>query len=131
VVGQFGVSPRSIPDYLALVGDRSDGLPGIPRWGKTSTAAVLTRYGHIEDIPLDAAAWDVDVRGAAGLVASLRARHREALLYRNLSILRTDVPLPDTLEHIEWHGADRDASVALAERLDVPDVLERIPAWAA
>ena len=82
---KFGVSPASIPDFLALVGDSSDGYPGIPGWGAVSTGAVLRRYPHLEDIPESVRMWDVGVRGAATLAAALRERRDEALLYRELA----------------------------------------------
>jgi len=126
---RFGVAPTQIPELFALVGDPSDGLPGIPGWGQKSAATVLGRYPRIEEIPADAATWDVEVRGAARLGKSLEARRSEALLYRNLSILRTDVPLVDTVEDIEWRGADRAALGALLERIGDDGVLERVPRW--
>lgn len=57
VVEKFGVPPRSIPDWLALVGDSADGIPGIPRWGEKAASALLARFGRIQDIPDDPAAW--------------------------------------------------------------------------
>ena len=72
VVAKFGVGPTSIPDYLALVGDSADGFPGLAGWGAKSAAAVLARWRHIEDIPGDPADWDVTVRGAAKLAATLQ-----------------------------------------------------------
>ena len=69
---KFGVPPRSIPDYLALVGDSADGFPGLPGWGAKSAAAVLDRYGRLEDIPAIDLNWKVDVRGARKLAATLR-----------------------------------------------------------
>jgi len=126
---KFGVRPAQIPEYLALVGDPSDGLPGIPGWGAKSAASVLARYPTIEDIPDDESEWSVSVRGAARLAASLRERRREAYLFRNLSILRTDVPLPDAVEDLEWRGADRTAVTELAGYLGEPGIAERVPAW--
>ncbi len=79
---KFGVSPASIPDYLGLVGDSADGIPGIPRWGAKSAAQVLERYGHIEHIPDDPASWAVTVRGAKALAASLAENREAAQLYR-------------------------------------------------
>ncbi len=93
---RWGVAPESIPDYLALVGDAADGFPGLPGWGARSAAAVLARFGHLEAIPATVGEWHVDVRSAAGLNATLRARWDEALLYRRLATLRLDVPLPQT-----------------------------------
>lgn len=130
VLERFGVPPRSIPAYFALVGDPSDGLPGIPGWGARSAAAVLSRYPDIEQIPPQADAWEVSVRGAARLAANLRERYREALLYRNLSILRTDVPLVDELEHVAWRGARRPALEALTALIQDDSVLAGIPRWA-
>jgi 5'-3' exonuclease len=106
VVEKFGVPPASIPDWLALVGDDADGLPGIPRWGAKSAAALLARYAHIEAIPDQASRWDVSVRGADALAASLRERRDEAALYRLLATLRTDVPLGEELEALRWTGPD-------------------------
>ena len=114
---KFGVSPRSIPDYLGLVGDSAHGIPGIPRWGAKSAAAGLARYGRIEDIPAEAADWDIKVRGAATLAANLAERRDAAQLYRRLAVLRTDVPLAEELGDLEWRGASRTAVAALAERL--------------
>lgn len=113
---KFGVPPSSIPDWLALVGDDADGIPGIARWGSKGTAAVLTRYRHIESIPDDAGAWDVKVRGAEALASSLRTSRSEALLYRTLATLRTDVALDATLASLRWRGPT-DALPALLDEL--------------
>jgi 5'-3' exonuclease len=104
---KFGVAPGSIPDWLALVGDDADGIPGLPRWGERSASAVLARYGRLEDVPAFHHRWEVQVRGAAALAESLRAHRDEALLYRTLATLRTDVPLTEDLEALRWRGAER------------------------
>ena len=104
VIDKFGVRPGSIPDYLALVGDSADGIPGIPRWGAGGTAAVLARYGHIEDIPVEFEEWDVKVRGAKVLAQNLNDMRSEALLYKKLATLRTDVPIAESLEDLRWRG---------------------------
>lgn len=127
VSAKFGVSPRSIPDWLALVGDTADGIPGIPRWGAKSAATVLARYGHIDAIPDDAARWDVTVRGAASLAAELAARRGEAELYRTLATLRTDVPLPQSLPDLEWRGADRERLVDLCASIGFERFVDRVP----
>ena len=108
VYEKFGVPPESIPDYLALVGDAQDGIPGLPKWGAKSTAAVLVSYGHLEQVPDDAGEWQVKVRGAAGLADSLRSGRDDAMLYRRLATLRTDVPLQETLEDLRWSGPTED-----------------------
>jgi 5'-3' exonuclease len=129
VRAKFGVSPASIPDFLALVGDAADGYPGIPGWGKLSAATVLRRYPHLEDIPDSVARWDVAVRGAATLAASLRDHRAEALLFRELATLVTDVPLPETLDDLRWRGAPRAAFVAMAEQLGQPSLIARVHRW--
>ena len=102
VVEKFGVEPASIPDWLGLVGDAADALPGLPGWGAKSSATILARYGHLEHIPLDASLWDVKVRSADKLAATLVEHMGEALLYRYLALLRTDVPLPGSVGDLEW-----------------------------
>ena len=117
VVEKFGVSPSSIPDLLALTGDAADGIPGIPKWGAKTSARLLAQYGHIEDIPHDAADWEVKVRGAAAAAESLNAHTREARLYKDLTTLRTDVPIDASLAALEWKGVDREKYQALCEDL--------------
>ncbi len=131
VRAKFGVRPHSIPDYLALVGDAADGIPGIPRWGAKSAAAVLARYERLEAIPDDAARWDVTVRGAASLAAALNAQRDDARLYRTLATLREDVPIAETVDALEWRGADRPALELLCERLGERGALTRVNRWRA
>lgn len=129
VAQKFGVAPASIPDYLALVGDAADGFPGLPGWGARSTATVLQRYPHLEDIPDSVSAWDVSVRGAASLALTLKEQRADALLFRELATLRTDAPIPQTdPDELRWRGVDREAFEALAVRLRAPRLLERLPA---
>jgi 5'-3' exonuclease len=109
VRAKFGILPPSIPDWLALVGDSSDGFPGIPRWGAKSASAVLAHYHHVDRIPDDGSRWEVRVRGADALSASLRERRSEAGLYRRLATLRTDVPLAERLDDLRYRGPDRAA----------------------
>lgn len=129
VVAKFGVVPESIPDYLALVGDSADGLPGLRGWGAKSTAAVLSRYVHLEHIPLDAARWDVTVRGADKLVATLRAGMGDALLFRFLAQLRLDVPIHEELADLEWRGAHRGDFVDLCRELGFERLRDRPHRW--
>ena len=104
VVAKFGVGPRSIPDYLALVGDASDGYPGLSGWGAKSTAAVLAKFGHLEDIPEDWRTWSVNAANAASLSATLARDRDRAYLFRDLATLRTDIPLFDTIDDLKWLG---------------------------
>jgi len=104
VEAKFGVPPASIADYLALVGDSADGFPGLPGWGAKSAAAVLARYGHIENIPDRAMDWAVDVRGAKRLAATLAAQRNDALLFRTLATLREDAPVAMSVDALEWQG---------------------------
>lgn len=117
VIDKFGVEPASIPDWLALVGDSADGIPGIPRWGAKSAATVLAEYHHLEHIPADPADWRIKVRGAAALAENLAAARDDALLYRRLATLRTDVPLTETLDALRWRGATDRMLDELATRL--------------
>jgi 5'-3' exonuclease len=130
VVERWGVSPASIPDYLGLVGDSADGFPGLPGWGARSAAAVLGRFGHLEGIPANAAAWHVDVRSAAALNATLRAQWSDADLFRRLATLRTDVPLPQSSPaELLWQGARRAEFKALCDELGQPRLAERPHLW--
>jgi 5'-3' exonuclease len=117
VVEKFGVPPVSIPDFLALTGDAADGIPGIPKWGAKTSAQILAHYGRIEDIPEDSADWEVKVRGAASAAESLNAHTSEARLYKDLTTLRTDVPLDASLGVIEWKGVNRASYEALCDEL--------------
>lgn len=129
VIEKFGVPPKSIPDFLALVGDTADGIPGIPRWGAKSAATVLAVYGSIDEIPSDESRWSVKVRGAAALAESLSQMRKESLLFRTLATLRYDVPLNEKLSDLEWHGADRRALESICHEIEDPGLLERIERW--
>lgn len=102
VVKRFGVSPRSIPDYLALVGDAADGYPGLPGWGAKSAAAVLARFGHIEDIPADYRDWHANAASPYRLAETLSRERDRALLFRMLATLRTDVPVFENVDALRW-----------------------------
>jgi 5'-3' exonuclease len=129
VVAKFGVSPASIPDWLALVGDDADGIPGVPRWGGKSASALLARYGHLEAIPDQEAQWSVVVRGAAALAKSLREHREEAALYRRLATLRTDVPLVEGIEDLRWRGALRSELTTLCREMGDQRFIERVHRW--
>ena len=105
VVEKFGVEPGSIPDYLALVGDTSDGIPGVPRWGAKSASLVLKRYKRIEAIPENPMLWDLSVRGAKSMANELKEHRSVVDLYKVLAPLRLDVPLTESLEDLKWKGA--------------------------
>lgn len=126
VVAKFGVTPASIPDYLALVGDSADGFPGLPGWGAKSTSAVLARFRHIEQIPADARAWDLPGGGARyeKLAAVLRDGLELALLFRDIATLRTEAPIPVTPASLRWTGPTADFA-AMCERLGTPGLLDR------
>jgi 5'-3' exonuclease len=127
---KFGVAPESIPDYLALVGDNADGIPGIPGWGGKSTSTLLAEYRHIEHIPTDARQWKVAVRGAARLAENLRDNIDDARLFRTLTTLRYDVPIPQTLADLEWQGAPRQRFVLFCEEMGFGSLQERPHLWA-
>jgi 5'-3' exonuclease len=108
VVEKFGIHPESIPDYLALVGDTADGVPGLAGWGARSASTVLARFPRLELIPPDPADWELEVRGAAKLAATLAASQEEVYLYRELTTLRLDAPIEESLEELEWRGVPGD-----------------------
>ena len=135
---KWGVGPLSIPDWLAVVGDASDGYPGIPGWGAKSAAAVLARYGHLDDVPPRASAWEVTGVGgtrAASLAASLRDHWAEAMLYRDLARLRTaddGVPIRQTdPDELRWDGAPRAEWEAFCEEWGLPRLAARPHRWLA
>lgn len=127
VRAKFGIEPRSIPDYLALVGDDADGIPGIPGWGAVSASTILARYVHLEAVPRLHAAWDVKVRGALRLGTALHERWDDALLYRRLATLRTDGEIPCRLEDLRWDGAPRDRFFDFCRRNGFGDLADRSP----
>jgi 5'-3' exonuclease len=120
-----GVAPASIPDLLGLVGDTADGIPGLAGFGAKSAAAVLARWGTIERIPDDPAKWDVKVTGAPRLAAVLAAERENALLYKKLATLVTDVPLPESLDELEHRGVPRESFDTLCTQLDSRDLRTR------
>ena len=117
VVQKFGVSPASIPDYLALVGDAADGYPGLPGWGAKSTAAVLAKFVHLESIPSDSREWHVNVASTSTLAATLARERDRAMLFRKLATLRTDIPLFGDIDRLRWNGPTA-AFDEIAARLD-------------
>ncbi|HMH50682.1 MAG TPA: 5'-3' exonuclease H3TH domain-containing protein [Candidatus Acidoferrum sp.] len=126
---KFGVSPVSIPDWLALVGDSADGFPGLPGWGAKSAAAVLARYQHLEGIPKLAMEWDVSVRGALRLATRLSEQHEQALLFRRLATLRPDAPIAADVDALRWTGPRPDFS-DWSKRLGSSSLHERASALA-
>jgi 5'-3' exonuclease len=104
VVAKFGVTPESIPDYLAVVGDSADGFPGVPGWGAKAASLSLSRYVHLEGIPKDWRDWHTSIRGALRLSTSLFSSWTDALLFRTLATLRSDVPVFDTVDDLRWTG---------------------------
>jgi len=131
VAEKYGVPPVAIPDWLALVGDSADGIPGIPRWGEKSSATALRAFGSLEAIPDSAGAWKgVAVRGAQALAESLAARREDALLYKKLATLRTDAPLAERLDDLRWRGPREELPAFLAEIGD-EELLPRVREAAA
>jgi 5'-3' exonuclease len=120
---RFGVAPHSIPDYLALVGDSADGFPGLPGWGAKSTATVLARYEHLDAIPDDSRAWDVEVRGATKLASTLATARDAANLFLDLATLRTTAEVGD-VDDWEWRGPHTELE-GLAERLGAENLVRR------
>ena len=130
VWARFGVAPASIPDYLGLVGDSADGIPGIPKWGAKSTVQVLAHYGHLEQIPEAPADWQVTVRGASALASSLSENRDAARLYRQLATLRVDAPIAEDLPQLEWQGVPREPYQQLCAELGFGRLAEAPERWA-
>ena len=128
VIEKYGVAPASIPDWLALVGDSADGIPGIPTWGAKSAAALLSRYQHIENIPDDTAQWGLSAGRAHRLAANLAAHKEQVSLYRRLTTLRTDVPLAEGVDDLEWRGA-HEGLRKLCLELGASDLPDRVTRW--
>jgi 5'-3' exonuclease len=130
VVAKFGVRPRSIPDYLALVGDSADGFPGVRGWGSKAAAAALSRYEHLEKIPKDWRAWHPSIPRARTLSETLCSMWGDAVLFRTLATLRLDVPVFDKVEELHWQGP-RSNFKRLCGRLNAEGLLRRATALAA
>jgi 5'-3' exonuclease len=128
VVEKFGVKPESIPDYLALVGDSADGYPGIKGWGEKSTSAILAKYKHIEAIPKDPKKIPLSLGRATTLLENLQTNYKDALLFRELSTLRQDVPLKESLKDLEWKGATEKFKRVCVE-LREGRIVERVKKW--
>ncbi|MGH7821767.1 MAG: 5'-3' exonuclease [Candidatus Binatia bacterium] len=131
VAERFGLAPESIPDWLALVGDSADGIPGIAGFGAKTASRLLARYRRLEKIPLEPSAWNVGVQNPGRLSAALRWQWEDALLYRRLATLRTDVPLAESLEDLRWRGARRYELESLCRDLGDEGFLERVAPFAA
>jgi 5'-3' exonuclease len=129
VIERFGVPPASIPDYLALVGDSSDGYPGLPGFGARSTASLLAEFGHLEAIPADSKVWPPAIRGSARLSLTLQEGRELALLFRDLATLRTHEPQLASIEELRWLGPTS-GFVDFSERLEAPQLVERAQALA-
>jgi 5'-3' exonuclease len=125
VVAKFGVSPQSIPDYLAVVGDTADGFPGLSGWGSKAAAATLSHYPHLEDIPKYWHNWHPSIRRARSLADVLFSSWDDAILFRTLATLRLDVPVFDSVEDLLWQGP-RPAFERLCQRLKAPDLFARV-----
>jgi 5'-3' exonuclease len=125
---KFGVSPESIPDYLALVGDSADGYPGLPGWGAKSTSTVLARYPHLEQIPARVEDWDVRVRGAARLSDVLENNRELAALFRRIATIDRRAPVSPHVDEMEWRGPgpDFESVCRQMEAADLPSRADRI-----
>jgi 5'-3' exonuclease len=127
VEARLGVPPASIPDWLALVGDSADGFPGLAGWGAKSAAAVLRRWGHLEDIPADPVTWDSGVRAATKLNATLRQHFDLALLFRRIATVDLDAPVSGSVDELAWSGPpDPTAFAELCHELGAPGLVPRL-----
>jgi 5'-3' exonuclease len=129
VENKYGFAPSSIPDYLALVGDTADGIPGIPRWGSKSTSTLIGRYTTIDEIPVDHRLWDVNVRGAASLSKSLEESRDKAYLFKKLATLVRNIRIDESTDDLEWLGADPLLFPKLCNELDIASLVNSCRKW--
>jgi len=125
-----GVSPQLIPDWLALVGDDADGIPGLPGFGEKGAAAVLRAFGPLESIPTDASRWPQDIRGKERLANVWSERRKDAFLYRTLATLRLDAPVSASLKELEYRGVPRERFLAWCDAVGARTLKGRPPSWA-
>jgi 5'-3' exonuclease len=125
VEAKFGVKPKSIPDYLAVVGDSADGFPGVKGWGTKAAALTFSQYPHLEDIPKDWREWHPSIKRARVLSESLVSAWNDAMLFRTLATLRLDVPVFDTVEDLRWKGPGPDFEEC-CRRIKSPNLLSRV-----
>jgi 5'-3' exonuclease len=104
VIEKFGVKPESIPDYLALVGDSADGYPGLAGWGPKKSSSVLAHYKHLENIPAYGDDWKIASMKPGSLAQTFRENRDKAMLFRTLATLRSDLPLFNSVDELEWRG---------------------------
>ncbi len=130
VMEKFGIRPESIPDYLALVGDTADGVPGLPGWGARSSSAVLSRFPRLELIPPDPDDWGVTVRGSAKLAATLADNQEAVYLFRELTTLRLDAPIDETLDDLEWKGVPEERFREFSDRMGFDADSINVHRWA-
>jgi 5'-3' exonuclease len=129
LIARRGVRPKSIPDWLALVGDTADGIPGVPGFGEKTAAALLLVHGHLEAIPSDPKGWPPAIRGAERLAAKLAEQRDLAILYRKLATLVDDVPLAESLDDLVWRGVPATGFASWCDRLGVRDLRTRPTRW--
>ena len=122
VENKFGVLPTSIPDYLGLMGDSADGIPGIPKWGSKSASALLSRYLTIENIPNNYVLWDVKVRGAETLSRNLEENRQMAYLYKQLATIKTDVAIDEEIADLSWEGIKTQDFIQICDELGLPNL---------
>ncbi|WP_242342684.1 5'-3' exonuclease [Anaeromyxobacter terrae] len=128
LLARRGIRPESVPDYLALVGDDADGIPGLAGFGERTASALLAQHVHLEDIPRDSARWPAGIRGAATLARELHAKREAAVLYRRLATLVSDVPLAESLEDLCWRGIPRARFEAWCDELGARSLLPALEA---
>ena len=131
LLARRGIRPESVPDWLALVGDDADGIPGIAGFGAKTASTLLARFVHLEQIPEDSAGWPAGIRGRPLLARELQAEREAVLLYRRLATLVVDVPLPETLEDLRWRGVPRERFEAWCAELGTTAMIETLERWPA
>jgi DNA polymerase-1 len=125
---RLGVPPELVADFLTLVGDAVDYIPGVKGVGPKTAAALLKRFGRIEDIPRDWREWaGLGLRGAERAARALADGAAAIELARSLVRMRDDLPIRARVADLRWHGADRAALTAFCARLGITGLVERVP----
>ena len=127
ILKRYGCGPAALPDWLALVGDSAHGIPGVPRFGARSAAALVRRFGCLEAIPDDDSTWTVARRHTRRLSESLRRSRQAAAMCKQLATLRADALHDDSLAELRWHGVDERRLAAVNRTLGIAPALPR--AW--
>jgi DNA polymerase I len=127
VVARFGVRADQMIDYLALVGDTSDNIPGVPKVGPKTAVALLEAFEHVDDIlaNIDAIS-DLSIRGAKSLAQRIDENRDLLLLSQNLATIRTDVELKEKSDMLRPAQPDNETLQKLYKQFELRRLLDSL-----